>query len=230
MARFRLKRQQVEGRLVAEDDTIIRVATPAGGTTAYLREEIEDLELFAIGARQWHERVGDYHQERAWEVEEPVPELNRARRAYQRGLLYATEPDEEELLKSKLEMLAADRRELQQERLRHVELQEAREKAELVRLERQLTEARLEALAEQRAEIAQLGRLMQENQRRMALLDQRIELLDRRVEELDDDVDRLRRFDFDVHFVRRSPFLRLKRDVERLEREVGRLEREAAGG
>ena len=223
MVELMLPGRTVEGRLVFEDDALVRVEAIGSGVIGYARGSIRDLRRFTISASAFQERHGDHYHGRAWEAEDAPAEFARARQAYQRALLAAETDEDRARLKSKLDVLAADRDEWQQEALRAQQLDLARHEVELAVLEKELTREKISALQRQEQELQALRAAVQRMQTDGQVLARMVEALQADLLNLEDEVDDLD--DLDNLFVRTNVFVDLRREHERLEREVQRISR-----
>jgi hypothetical protein len=224
MAEVVLNGTTARGRIAYEDDETIRIETVAGSVIGYRKDRVTELNRFTLHPSTYHELRGDHQHERAAELPDPFAALTRARQAYQRALAHAPSEKDRSRIQAKLQGVAAEREEIHNESLRQEEVARAREETELARIERQLTEEKLEALKRQEGDIRRLARQVTDLAHELEAIKDSVNRLERRIEDLDDDLDRLDRFD--RIFIRQSVFVDLQREHERLEREVERLRRE----
>jgi hypothetical protein len=223
MVELMLQGRTVEGRLVYEDEQIIRVEALGAGIIGYVRSTIREVRRFTITESAYHERLGDHHHGLVWATEDAPTEFARARQEYQRALLAADADEDRVRLKTKLDVLAADRDEWQREVLRAQQLDLARHEVDLAILEKQLTKERIEAVQRQEQELQALRAAVQRMQADGQVLTRMVEDLRADLQDLEEDVDDLD--DLDSFFVRTNVFVDLRRSHERLEREVQRLQR-----
>jgi hypothetical protein len=216
MAEITLDGRTVRGRVVAETEEMIRLES-FDGTVGYRKGNVTDLRRFTLSTAAYYEERGDHYHERAWEAEDPPAAFGRARRAYERALAHAREPDLRGRIEAKLASLSAEREEYHAEALRRQELARARQEAELIELEKQLTQEKLLALQRQEQQIRDLAAAYRQVHQELRIALDRLDRIERDIVDLEDDLDDI--------FIRHSVFLDLKRSHLRLEREVRRLER-----
>ncbi|KPK62249.1 MAG: hypothetical protein AMK73_06440 [Planctomycetes bacterium SM23_32] len=224
MAEVVLDGTTARGKILHEDDEMIRIESVDGSTIGYRKDRITGLRRYAVSPASFHEQRGDYRHERAADAPDALAELTKARQAYQRALVLAESEADRARIQAKLQTLEAEGKERHEEAVRQEALAKAREETELARLAKQLTQEKLAALEQQGQDIVQLTRHLNDLEQKVRLLGATVERLERRIEELDDDLDRLDRLD--RVFITNTVFLNLQRDHERLKRDVDRLERE----
>jgi hypothetical protein len=223
MVELTLSGRTVEGRLVYEDDKIIRIEPIGTGTIGYALNTIRGIRRFSIPASEFDERCGEYYQDHAWTANDPPAEFVRARQAYNRALLAATDDEARTRVKAKMEILTADRNEWQQEALREQDLELGRHQIDLVVLERQLTKQKIDALARQEQQIQDLQDAVRRIEDDAQTLAGTVDDLQADVLDMADEVGNLQNLD-DI-YVRNDTFADLRRAHEALEREVQRLNR-----
>lgn len=216
--------RKVRGRIVLETDELMRIESVGGGIIGYGKDDRTQIRRFSIGRCAYYEEQGDYFRERAWKVEDAPTEFVKARQAYQQALAHAEVEEDRVRLEARLAGVASDRDEWQKEVMRKAEIDKARQEAELVRLEQELTRQKLTTLRRHENNIQQLRTTQAEMEQQMGRIIVLLEDLDRKFEDLEDDVHRLRYLD--RTFITQTVFLDLKRSHVELERQVGRLERQ----
>lgn len=223
MVEITLDRRKIRGRLLDEDEGAIRIEGLGGGVIGYRKDRIRDLRRFRIPLSAYYEGRGQFHHERAWQVEDGPPEFIKARQALQKALAHAVSEKDRTRLAARLEALAADREEWQREAVRREEIKKAQHEAELVKLEKELAEEKLDGVRRHEQDIRELQdslRRMQQQTRSFVTL---VEDLNRKVRDIEDDLDRF--FGAQRTFITYGIFVDLQRSHEQLRREVDRLER-----
>ena len=215
----------VRGRLVREDEDLIRVQAVGTGVIGYARATVREMRRFSVTKGAFAEMEGDYHHKIAWDADDGPAEFVRARQAYQRALVAADTDGDRARVQAKLELLAGDRREWQQEALRAQELAIGLHEIEIAALETQLTRQKLEMLQRQAQDIEALKAAIQQIQADGQLLTRMVKELEADLIDLEEEVDDLD--DLDNFYVRTNVFHDLRRSHERLEREVQRINRSA---
>ncbi len=187
MARIKLSHTTIEGRIVHEDERLLRIESIAGSIIGYDKRSVKEVTRFAIPAHVYHERLGDHYAEQLWDFEDDLNDFVRARKAYQRSLNIASTA----AVQQKLEHLAQEREKWQEEVLQRHEIQEALDRAETARLEKERAE---QTLKEQQ----QLYGLLEKQTRLISKLEDRLKALERgnylirlRLDDLKDDIDDL---------------------------------------
>jgi hypothetical protein len=224
MVEVHLEGRTVRGKLLQETDELVRVESIGGGTIGYRREDVKRIVRSEVPATSYHEQVGDHFRERAWEADDAPTMFAKARQAYRRALEHATEEGRRRHLEAKLENLARDRQDWQEDAIMREEVRKAAHEAELARLEKELTEQKLATLRRHEQVIRQMqdtvGSLQDETRR----LGYAIETMSRRIEEVEDDIDWLARRD--RSFITSTVFVQLKSAHRSLERKVDQLARD----
>jgi len=213
----------VRGRLLSETDEMIKIESLGRGIIGYRKEGMAEIKRFDVTAADYYTRLGDFHHERAWRVEDGAEEFLKSRQAYLRALSAGPAAAEEQSIRAKLELLSDDRDEWQKEALRKAELEKAQHEVELMKIRQEVAREQLKTAVEQQAQIQALGNAMHELQDQMARLVAFVDKLSIDVEDLEDevdDLDRRRRV-----YITNTVFMDLKRAHDSLEREVRRLER-----
>ena len=223
MVELALPGRTVKGRLVFENEEIIRVEAIGAGVIGYARGTIREIRRYTVSESAFHEQYGDYYHGRVWGADDGPAEFARARQAYQRALLAAGTDDDRARLEAKLDILTADRDEWQKEALRAQQLELGVHEIDLAILEKQLTKERIEALKNQEQELQALRAAVQRMQTDGQILTRMVEDLRADLVDLEDEVDDLN--DLDNFYVRTNVFVDLRRAHERLERDVQRMER-----
>ena len=95
MVELRLDGRTVQGRLVFENDDVVRVESLGRGVIGYERASIRDMRRFAIPESAFYEQQGDYVHDRAGRGES-LKSLKSARRFYEKALLAAATDERSE--------------------------------------------------------------------------------------------------------------------------------------
>ncbi len=223
MVKVSIGGRTVLGRVVSEDDTIVRIEAVGGGVTGYDKRTV-GITRFTVSRSGYHEQHGDHYRQKAWDSDDAPGRFVRARIAYQEALAHAESEKDGSRIQKKLAAMEGEREEWHAEGMRRIEEERARREIELLRLEAQLTEEKLAALARQDEQIRKMALALQRIQEENRYIVNRLGEIDDGLDELDDDIDRLR--NLDRHYTRTTIFLDLKGSHDRLAREVDRLRRE----
>lgn len=221
MVELTLEGRKVSGRVVFEDDELIRVERLGAGVIGYRKDLVREVNRFTISPEAYLERVGDHHHTAAWDSEDSPALFIKARQAYQRALAQSAGTQNRARLSAKLDAIDADRAEWQKEALRREEIHRARHETELVKLEMEVARQKLAALKRQDEQIQQLWAALREMEQHRAYVLAALDDFGRAIEDLEEDVDRLR--DLDRIYIRNTVFLDLKRSHMDLKRRVDRL-------
>jgi len=225
MAEFLMRGRMVRGKIIHEDDDIIKIQRLGAGEIGYDKALIEGLRRYTLSRSEYNEILGDHYADRTWDFEDDEADFLRARRSYQRALAGALDEKARDRLQKKLENILAERNEWQEEAIRRLQLQKAEDEAEAARLQKELTKKNLEA-ADRFGELAEklqerVGRLESNSDllaRELRDISRVISDMRRDIERLEDDV---RRPTVVVYSLRRS-FDTLVSRVDALERRVNR--------
>jgi vacuolar-type H+-ATPase subunit I/STV1 len=224
MAELALEGRAVRGRVVFENDQVIRLESPDGGVIGYPKESIGGLRRFTLSRGAYEEEHGDYCRQHARQAEDALSEFAKARQAYQTAMAYAASDADRLRLKAKLEAVAAERDEWQADEARKAQIEKMRQEAELIKLEKQLTQEKLAAFRQQEEDLRRLQVAFRDSQLQMQQFANAIADLARRMDALERYMDDLERRQ--AVFITNTVFLDLKRAHSDLQREVERLERE----
>jgi len=191
VVRFALGKTIVRGKVVGEDDQMLRVEGLDGSVIGYSKDTVRDIERAPMPAAQYHEMVGDYFLERASLAQGTPDDFVRARRAYQKSLSLRPTPE----VTDKLAQVAGEREEWQREALRRKELEEAQARIELVKLQKETLEKELAlqretlaAVQEQARTLAQAQRRMDELARAVAFIQAQNRELQLKLRDMEDDI------------------------------------------
>ena len=221
MVELPLEGKKVVGRVIFEDEQTIRVEPFGAGVIGYRKDVMGAIRRFTLSREAYYAEYGDYYHDRAWSVEDALAEFNKARQAYGKALAYAASDEERARLKTKLDSVLADQDAWQTEAIRKADVEKARQQAELVKLERQMTEEKLAAFRRQDQTIRELQTAMAEMQRRTQFLLNTMQDVDRRIQALERNlamIDRVNAAFLDL----RQSLIDLKARVDRLEHPIPR--------
>ncbi|MHC4592658.1 MAG: hypothetical protein ACYS8L_08195 [Planctomycetota bacterium] len=221
MVELTLEGRKVRGRVVFEDDELLRVERLGAGVIGYRKELVKEVKRFTMSPEAYLEQIGDHHHAGAWDSEDSPAPFIKARQAYQRALAQSTGTQDRARLSAKLEALAADRVEWQKEALRREEIRQARHETELIKVETEVARQKLDALKRQEEQIQQLWAALRQMEQHRAYVLAALDDFGRALEDLEEDVDRLRHLD--RIYIRNTVFLDLKRSHMDLRRQVDRL-------
>jgi len=197
MAEFLMRGGIVRGKIIYEDDDIIKIQRLGAGEIGYDKALIEELRRYTLSRSEYNEILGDHYADKTWDFEDDETEFLLARRAYQRALAGALDEKARDRLQKKLENILAERNEWQEEAIRRLQLQKVEDEAEAARLQKELTKKNLEAADK-------FGELAEKLQERVGRLESNSDLLARKIRDIGRVVSDMRR------------------DIERLEDEVRR--------
>lgn len=134
------------GRLLKEDDQTVHVTALGGGSIGYQRATIRSIRRFTMSASQFAEQAGDLLAGQLWKVVDAPGTFVKAREQYRAAMALAPAVEDRDRLQAKLDSLEHEREAWQAETLRRLEVQKATDEAELVRLQKNLTQQQLAAL------------------------------------------------------------------------------------
>ena len=220
MVRFLLSETRIEGRVVFEHESAVKIMRPGGAEIRYDKRYLKDIEHYALPAEKYYELLGDFHAAKIWDFEDDLSDIFRARVAYEKSLASRRTAQVEKKYKN----LTETRDQWQKEMLKQHELEESRYRVQTAELEKQLAERKLEALKDieqtvkeqnvtferLRNEVGELKDMVRQLQRGLAEMDKELE-------ELEDDVKRT--------YATRHFFLGLSRSIDLLDDRVDGLER-----
>ena len=138
----------VTGRLLKEDDQAVQVSAlgGGGGSIGYQRATIRSIRRFTMSASQFAEQAADLLAGQLWKVVDAPGTFVKAREQYRAAMALAPAAEDRDRLQAKLDSLEHEREAWQAETLRRSEVQKAKDEAELVRLQKDLTQQQLAAL------------------------------------------------------------------------------------
>jgi len=189
MVRFVLGRKAVEGRLVMEDETVLRVEGLDGTVVGYEKATLRDVQRYDLRASRYHEKMGDYYVGRLWDFEDDLTDFARARREYRRALSIA----DTAAVRQKLADLQREREEWQQELLRRKAVEQAEARVEAAVLEKEMLQQQLQSQQEVADELERHALLLEELEGRIERLEDSSRLARERLADLRRDVERLER-------------------------------------
>ncbi len=223
MAEILVKDRRIRGRIVLETETSLRIDPPARSPVAYPLDSVQDIQRFTLPAHEYYEEVGDAWRDEAWEAQDPPEAFMRARRAYRKALERAPNAGDRERLRARLETIAAERDEWQQEALKEQQLRKAAHEADAARIEKELAQERLASVRRQEQVLEELKASLGQTEDRLRRLEYFAREVTREIEDLEKDIDRL----YSRHrtYVRTTVFLDLKREHQEVEERLERLER-----
>ncbi len=94
---------RVAGLLARENDQAVSVTALSGGTVAYPRSTIKDVQKYTIPAADYDEQVGDYLSRQLWRTEDPPATYVKAREQYQAALTLSQGASARQRLTEKLD-------------------------------------------------------------------------------------------------------------------------------
>ena len=225
MARIVMGRKHITGRIVFENNKIIRIEHVDGGVAGYEKQKVKEIQRDSLDPAIYYEQVGDFYASRLWDLLDDLNDFAQAHQAYRRALSHETSQETRDRILKKNERLNLERQQWHHEELRRIAVRKAQEEAELVRVQRQLVEKQLQTAGE-------TARSLERLQGRVAALEAHLRDMARRhghlreiVDDLDDAVDDLRRRR--RYYVTHSLYLDLRRKVMEIQRQVTSLENRA---
>lgn len=223
MAEVLLDKETVRGRVLLETDDVLRLSSFGKGVIGLRIGAAREIRRFDLPPAVYFEEMGDFHQQRAWSVDDGATEFVKARQAYMNARRHARGQAERLRIQERLDHLAAERLEWQEEALRREELRRAQEQTELIRVQKKIAEEQLEAGRRHERYIEDLVRAVADLDGRLDRVSIVLEALSDDMEDLEDDVSTLSRRD--RSYVSVQVFQDLKRSHDSLSRDVDRLRR-----
>jgi archaellum component FlaC len=213
MVEFRINERRVVGRLLEENEDSVRVRIPGSGTITFARGNVRDLKRYTVGRALYEEKLGDYYLDKTWDFENDEQEFANALKAYLQAIAAASESEQKERLRSKYRGSAEQRRAWQEESMRREKLQQARDRSEAARLQKELAQKKLDSFENLAKTVKELQSSAGQIREKTSSIDARLSQATRHINKLRDLLKRNWR-----------ALSRLHEDVEWLEDEVDDLE------
>jgi hypothetical protein len=227
MAEIRLERKVVVGRIVHEDDEMIRVEPIGMGAIGYRKDTLQELRRFSLSPSAFAERAGDYCLEQAPGSNDALAEFAKASAAYQKALILTQDPDDVERLNRKLAAVTAGRQDWHDAEMQRQEVTRAQAETELLEVEKQLAAGKLAMLEQQERALQQLGQVVTQIDQQVKFLTAAVDQMNRHVTALAGQVEEMRNDALDLD--RNADFRDLRASVNRLRRDVDYLLRSRGG-
>jgi len=224
MAEFVVSGRKLKGRITSEDDRMIRIERLGSGEIGYEKTRLQHLKRYEVPASIFHESVGDYHAAKTWDFDDDESDFIRARKAYQRALACLPTPVVKERIQKKYDGILKERDEWQEEALKRQELLTAEQETENARLQKELTQEKLDALEELSQTKEELQTRISGLRGDVAALARQIRSMDRSMAKMAEDIedleDRWRRRPTVLIYDLRRSYDSLRSRIQRLEADV----------